>query len=102
VFNSALSSSTNVDTITDFNFAADTIQLDNAIFTALTTVGILSSAGFHANSTGLAGDSTDRIIYELDTGELYYDANGSASGGGILFAKVGIGLGITNADFVVI
>ncbi|MFI0846810.1 calcium-binding protein [Mesorhizobium sp. IMUNJ 23232] len=101
VFNTALNASTNVDTITDFNFSADTIQLDDAVFAAL-TAGVLASAAFRANTTGLAGDSSDRIIYETDTGELYYDANGNASGGGILFAKVGIGLGITNADFVVI
>ena len=101
VFNTALNASTNVDTITDFNFSADTIQLDDAVFTAL-TAGVLASAAFRANTTGLAGDSSDRIIYETDTGELYYDANGNASGGGILFAKLGIGLGITAADFVVI
>jgi Ca2+-binding RTX toxin-like protein len=101
VFNTALNASTNVDTITDFSFAADTIQLDNAIFTAL-PAGVLAAGAFRANTTGLAQDADDRIIYETDTGELYYDANGSASGGGILFAKLGIGLGLTNADFVVI
>jgi Ca2+-binding RTX toxin-like protein len=101
VFNTALNASTNVDTIIDFNFSADTIQLDDAIFAAL-TAGVLASTAFRANTTGLAGDSSDRIIYETDTGELYYDANGNASGGGVLFAKVGIGLGMTNADFVVI
>ena len=101
VFNTALNAATNVDTITDFNFSADTIQLDDAVFTAL-TAGVLATTAFRANTTGLAGDSSDRIIYETDTGELYYDANGSASGGGILFAKLGIGLGITAADFAVI
>ncbi len=92
VFNTALNASTNVDTITDFNVAADTIQLDNAIFTAPMTAGALASAAFRANATGLAADASDRIIYKTDTGELYYDANGSASGGGVLFAKVGTGL----------
>ena len=101
VFNTALNASTNVDTITDFNFSADTIQLDDAIF-PFPMLGTLSSAFFRANTTGLAQDADDRIIYETDTGELYYDANGNASGGGILFAKLGIGLGITAADFVVI
>lgn len=101
VFNTALDASTNVDTITDYNVAADTIQLDDAIFTAL-AAGVLASGAFRSNTTGLAQDAADRIIYETDTGKLYYDANGNASGGGILFAKVGIGLGLTNADFVVI
>ena len=101
VFSTALDASTNVDTITDYSFSADTIQLDDAVFTALAT-GVLASAAFRSNTTGLAQDADDRIIYENDTGELYYDANGSGSGAGILFAKVGIGLGLTNADFVVI
>src|SRR4029078_6478236 len=33
-FDSALSASNNVDTVTDFDVPADTIQLDNAVFTA--------------------------------------------------------------------
>ena len=76
-FRSPLSATTNVDRISDFNVADDTIRLENAIFTALTAVGTLASAAFASNSTGLAGDSSDRIIYEKDTGELYYDADGS-------------------------
>jgi Ca2+-binding RTX toxin-like protein len=102
VFASALSGTSNVDTITDFRAVDDTIRLDNAYFASLTTLGTLSAAAFRANTTGLAQDSSDRIIYETDTGELYYDANGNAAGGAVLFAKVGPGLGITNADFVVI
>ena len=102
VFNSALNASTNVDRITDYSVSADTIQLDNIVFAALTTTGVLASAAFRANTTGLAADSSDRIVYETDTGGLYYDADGNAAGGGILFAKVGLGLGLTNADFVVI
>ncbi|MFI0846808.1 hypothetical protein [Mesorhizobium sp. IMUNJ 23232] len=102
IFNTALNGSTNVDTITDYSISADTIQLDDAVFTALTTTGTLPAAAFRANTTGLAGDASDRIIYETDTGELYYDADGSGAGGGILFAKIGIGLALTNADFVVI
>ncbi|MEQ1953266.1 hypothetical protein [Mesorhizobium sp. CN2-181] len=43
------------------------------------------------------------VIYEHDTGDLFYDADGNGVGvGGILFATVGIALGLTNADFVVI
>ncbi|URK87008.1 hypothetical protein LP421_24220 [Rhizobium sp. RCAM05350] len=100
-FRSALSATTNVDRITDFNVAADTMRLENAIFTALTAVGTLTSAAFAANATGLAGDSSDRIIYEQDTGELYYDANGSAAGGGIHFATVSANLLLTNTDFFI-
>ncbi|MEQ1950582.1 M10 family metallopeptidase [Mesorhizobium sp. CN2-181] len=100
VFNTKLGAS-NVDTITDFNVADDRLLLSDAIFTAVNT-GVLLSGYFRNNTTGLAQDANDRIIYERDTGELYYDANGTGSGGGILFAKIGIGLALTYADFVVV
>jgi Ca2+-binding RTX toxin-like protein len=100
-FSSSLGPS-NVDTITDFNVADDTIQLENAVFTALATTGTLAASAFRINTTGLAESASDRIIYETDTGELYYDHNGSAVGGGVLFAKLDPGLSLTNADFVVI
>lgn len=101
VFDTALGA-TNVDSVTDFNFANDTIQLDNAIFNAIVGVGVLSAAQFVANTSGTAGDSNDRIIYETDTGKLFYDSNGNAAGGSVLFATLSAGLGITNADFFII
>ncbi|TCU31411.1 calcium-binding protein [Rhizobium azibense] len=100
IFNSVLGS-TNIDKVGDFFIVNDTMRLENAIFTALST-GTLASAAFRANTTGLAGDSSDRVIYETDTGELYYDANGSAAGGGLHFATLTVGLALTNADFFVI
>jgi Ca2+-binding RTX toxin-like protein/subtilisin-like proprotein convertase family protein len=101
VFNTALNASTNVDTITDFNVAADTIRIDNAVFLGLST-GTLASTAFKANTTGNAGDASDRIIYETDTGRLYFDADGSGAGAKVHFATLDTGLALTNADFVVI
>ncbi|MEQ1952670.1 M10 family metallopeptidase C-terminal domain-containing protein [Mesorhizobium yinganensis] len=99
VFATALGSN-NVDKISDFSVLDDRFLLSDAIFTAL-SVGTLVASAFRANTTGLAGDASDRIIYETDTGELYYDANGIGSGSGILFAIVTAGLALTNADFLV-
>ena len=99
VFNTKLGAS-NVDTVVDFNVADDRFLLSDAIFTTVNT-GILASGYFRSNTTGLAQDSNDHIIYERDTGELYYDSNGNASGGSVLFAKVAVGLSLTNADFSV-
>ncbi|CAN7672216.1 calcium-binding protein [Rhizobium sp. LjRoot98] len=102
LFNTALNSVTNVDIIKDFEAAADTIRLENAIFTALTTPGALASAAFQANTTGLAVDSDDRIIYDTDTGKLYYDSNGSGAGGRVLFATVENREGLTADDFFIV
>ncbi|MEQ1952393.1 calcium-binding protein [Mesorhizobium sp. CN2-181] len=95
-------STSNVDTVKDFSVVNDTIQLENAIFTKLTTTGTLASAAFRANATGAAGDSTDRIIYENDTGKLFYDADGTGSTAAVHFATLTTGLALTNADFSVI
>ncbi|MFI0849349.1 beta strand repeat-containing protein [Mesorhizobium sp. IMUNJ 23232] len=93
---------TNVDTITDFIFVDDTIRLENTIFNAIVGTGTLTAAQFVANASGTAADANDRIIYETDTGNIFYDTNGNAAGGSTLFAIVDAGLGITNADFLII
>ncbi|WP_428672007.1 hypothetical protein [Reyranella sp.] len=90
-----------VDTITDFNVADDRIQLGHTTFGAIATGARLSVAQFAANASGTAQDASDRIIYETDTGKLFYDSNGSAAGGSVQFAQVDAGLALTNADFVV-
>ena len=100
VFNTAISAATNVDTITDFNVAQDTIRLDNAVMSALGSA--MESGEFWKSTTGLAHDSNDRIIYETDTGWLNYDSNGSAAGGAVHIAKLAPNLALTYADFFVI
>jgi len=101
VFRDALRAS-NIDTITDFSVGADTIQLSRTVFGALAGTGVLSLAQFAANASGTAQDADDRIIYETDTGKLFYDSNGSAAGGSVQFAQLGAGLALTNADFTVV
>ncbi|MFI0845722.1 galactose oxidase-like domain-containing protein [Mesorhizobium sp. IMUNJ 23232] len=90
----------NVDTVADFNVADDRFLLSDAVFKAL-SAGVLSADAFRANTTGLTEDADDRIIYQSDTGKLFYDANGTGSGGGIHFATVTVGLALTNTDFSV-
>ena len=94
VFRDTLGSS-NIDTIVDFNVAEDTIRLENSIFTAITGTGTLTAAQFVANASGAAVDASDRIIYETDTGKLFYDSNGSAAGGAMQFAMLSTGLELT-------
>ena len=80
----------NSDSIGSYVSADDRIRLDHTVFSAL-AVGALLEANFAANMTGLAVRSTDRIIYETDTGNLYYDADGAGGpAGSLVFANVGI------------
>jgi serralysin len=102
VFNTALNATTNVDTITDFSAAADAIQIDNAIFAALTATGTLAAAAFKDLDAG-AIDASDRIIYKTSTGNLYYDADGSGSAfAAVKFAVLANHAALTAADFVVV
>ena len=101
-FSTALDDAANVDTITDFNVAADTIRLENAVFTALTATGALASGFFRANTTGTAQDSNDFIVYETDTGKLFYDADANGAGAAVQFALLTGNPVITAADFTVI
>lgn len=100
-FDTALDGKFNVDTITDFKPVDDTIRLENAVFTGLAT-GTLASAAFRANTSGQAQDTSDRIIYETDTGALYFDRDGTGSAVRIEFAILDTKPAITNADFVIV
>lgn len=100
VFNTALGAN-NIDRVTDFDVAGDMIRLENAIFTGL-TAGALAASAFASNLTGLATDALDRILYESDTGRLYFDADGTGAGARVQFATLAVNLALTQADFLVI
>jgi Ca2+-binding RTX toxin-like protein len=88
------------DTITDFSHANDTIQLDSAAFTKLTTTGVLDIGMFVKGAAAI--DLDDYVIYDPDTGILTYDANGSALGAGVQIALLTGNLALTNTDFMVV
>ena len=100
VFSSALQTD-NVDRITDFKVVDDTMRLDNTYFTGLIE-GVLAADAFRANTNGLATDSTDRIIYETDTGKVFFDADGNGSGAGVLFATLNPSLAVSSLDFFIL
>jgi Ca2+-binding RTX toxin-like protein len=68
------------DTIADFSSSdGDTIALRFTVFPMLFTEGVLKESAFRVNSTGLAEDADDRLIYNSTTGELFYDSDGAGS-----------------------
>ena len=100
VFDKALNARTNKDRIMDWSAPSDTIQLENAVFKKLTKTGTLSASFFRLGSKAL--DANDYVGYNKATGDLWYDANGSAAGGQVVFANFGKGKAIAYNDFVVI
>lgn len=100
VFDTALGPK-NVDTIEGFKAKDDTILLDDAIFTAL-GLGSLSGDAFRSNKSGQAADASDRIIYEKDTGKLFYDADGDGAGARVQFAVLTGKPTIAHEDLIIV
>jgi serralysin len=98
-FDTLPNTSTNWDYISDYSVADDTIQLSQAVFSTIDSVGALSAAEFRLGSA--AADASDRIIYDQARGYIYYDADGNGAGHQVLFARVAAGTALTNADFSV-
>lgn len=113
VFSSRLTG--DVDTITDFNAADDTIVLADALDVGLPgatspgitglvfTGGTLSSAwyfegiGMNGSGTGLSG-----IYVETNSGAIYYDPTSGVAGDAVKIGQVDFSIAATlsNADFV--
>lgn len=93
-------SASHIDKITDYNVANDTIQLENAVFTALTATGTLAAGQFRIGAAAL--DANDFIVYNNATGKLLYDADGNGAGAAVQITTMGVGFNMTNADIVVI
>jgi Ca2+-binding RTX toxin-like protein len=104
VFNSTPSATTNHDTIQDFDASGvDHIQLDHNVFAGIGLSGTLAAANFVANAGGTAGNSSQHILFDTSTGNLYYDADGNGGGAKVLVAHIDLTAGTLDAsDFLVI
>jgi Ca2+-binding RTX toxin-like protein len=103
VFDTALGRG-NVDILSDFNPVDDIIVLESAVFTALgDVVRVLYADEFKTIKAGtpVMVDSSDRIIYNWNTGSVFYDPDGIGASPVVEFAQVGAAQNLTNADFVV-
>ncbi|HEY9632977.1 MAG TPA: calcium-binding protein, partial [Coleofasciculaceae cyanobacterium] len=88
-----------VDTITDFNVVDDAIYISSSFGGGLTAGTAITTAQFTLGSS--ASDSSDRFIYNQNTGGLFFDADGTGSSGQIQIAQLSTGLAMTNANIVV-
>jgi beta-glucanase (GH16 family) len=105
IFADSLNKKHNLDTISDFSVADDSIWLENTIFQklgigTLSNPGILNKAFFTIGDK--AKDSNDYLIYNKTNGYLYYDADGSGNGAAVAFAKLSPNLGLTEIDFYIV
>lgn len=106
-FDTPLDAHGNVDTISDFEVGTDEIQLENSVFTLLTPRTSVTSADFAKVSFWDGGGNATvgsdvNIIYDQDSGKLYYDTDGGGEANRTLFATLsGSPDFVTSADFAV-
>ena len=90
-----------VDRVLDFSIADDTIQLSLAVFDDIGTAGAAMTVdAFELGPTAL--DLEDRILYDTNTGALYYDADGFGGVAAVQFALLSGAPALTAADIAVI
>ncbi len=105
VFDTKPNKKTNLDRISDYSVADDTIWLENRVFKKLGKSGsevspaALKKAFF---KMGKAKDKNDYVVYNKKTGVLSYDADGSNAGKAVEIAKLARNLKLTQDDFFIV
>lgn len=90
----------NIDQIDDFDVRQDKIWLDDDVFTKVGKVGHLAASAFWTGTT--AHDKDDRIVYDQNTGKLFYDGDGKGGAAAVHFATLHMGLALTAGHFDII
>jgi hypothetical protein len=88
-----------IEPITDFSAGDDTIRLENAFMPGLAT-GTLAASAFRVGTT--AFDASARIVYNDDTGALFFDQDGTGAVAKVQFATLDAGLAMSNLDFLIV
>lgn len=95
----------NVDRLTDFHAADDSLYLDNAVFTKLGTGSLSSPTQVNSSYFELREHATshnDYLLYNRTTGILYYDPDGSKSIPQVEIAHLEPGAALTFHDVFVV
>ena len=104
-FDTALNAATNVDTLADFDAGGDLVSLSKSVFSNLTTAAgsplVASDFGSVSNGSGGTAEFAAgvHVIYDSQTGNLYYDADGGNADGRTLFGVVGTSTHPSTAAF---
>ena len=92
-----------VDQVLDFNLVqGDSIVLDRTAFPRLNAGTVLNAVEFRSGAgVTTANAATQRILYDTTNGDLYYDADGSATAfSAIRFATITNLAALTTAQFI--
>ncbi len=89
----------NADVIKDFFHGEDLIGLVASFFKHIGPAGGLSPEKFHKGTH--AHDGNDRVIYDANTGNLFYDKDGKGGADAVKFAHLSGAPAIDHTDFYV-
>lgn len=94
----------NRDLIFDFTAGLDKLEIDASDFGGGLVAGLaLDADQFQVSGNGLAQDAQDRFMLATNTGNLYFDADGSGAGARVLIASFRTVLPVlTEADFIIV
>ena len=102
VFNTA-PGPTNKDTIADFISGTDLVVLENAVFAAFVLTGTPDAASFDSGSGRTAADDAlDRLVYNTDNGNLYYDSDGVGGAAAVQIATLTGIPTLSHDDFLIV
>ena len=105
IFDAVLDGISNVDLLTDVVTGLDKLQLDEDIFAGLSAGVGLTAVQFASGADLVAAETTEqRIVYDTNTGALYYDADGAGGVAAVQFAVLGTTThpALTAGDFVIV
>lgn len=102
VFDMTPNAESNVDIVADFGVGDDMIVLRSKVFSGLDAEmdGTLMADQFAMGS--MAMDADDRIIYDAELGNVYYDADGAGGMDQMLFARISNGAMLEADDFMIV
>ncbi|MBM6592550.1 hypothetical protein ILT42_01010 [Microvirga sp. BT291] len=93
-------SAKNVDTISGFSSADDTIELAKSAFGKIGPKGALKKAAFYVSEAAHVGN--DRIVYDKGKGILWYDRDGDGAAAAVQIARFDKKPTLTHADFLIV
>ena len=87
----------NADLISDFDSATDTILLEADVFGDGGDLGALLEAAYGEGTSATTAEQ--RIVYDRDTGNLYFDEDGNGAIDPVVFARLTSGTQLDHSDF---
>jgi len=93
------------DLVQDFASGTDWLVFDDAFFGAIGPAGGFAADDprfFAAAGASAAQDAADRVIYDMTSGDLYYDPDGSGGAGALIVATLDGAPAVAASDFVVV